>query len=243
MLRLSDGRNFGRTLTGLALIVGPALLLIAAIIGSSIDADDAAERFAEIADNETAYVISVIVFLFASLTLLVASAGLLRLFRGRRVTLGQLAAGLLLLGSAATVGFYVFGAIEYEMATREGFDTAEFASFVDDSEEAGVFVPVFVIFLAGVVIGQILLGIAVWRTGVAPVAAALMIIAGAILTFAGGDDATFGIIAFAVVLAGLGWLGLSVLGMSDERWDAGAAAGEPGAAPPPPPPPPPPGPQ
>ncbi|MBW3607058.1 MAG: hypothetical protein KY463_01665, partial [Actinobacteria bacterium] len=129
MLKLSDGRNFARTYTALALILAPALMLIATMVGNGIDADETLERFRQIADNQTAYVLSGVLFLLGMLLLLGASVGLIHLFRGRGVTFGQLAASLHLLGSGAGVGFYVFGAIEYEMATREGVDR-ELARFV-----------------------------------------------------------------------------------------------------------------
>jgi hypothetical protein len=49
MLRLSDGRNFGRTLTGLCLIAAPVLLLIAAIVSPDVDDDNKAKELANIA--------------------------------------------------------------------------------------------------------------------------------------------------------------------------------------------------
>jgi hypothetical protein len=169
LLKLSDGRNFGRTFTGLALIVGPLLMLVATLLGLSVDAQTAAGRFSQIAVNQTAYVLSAILFLVGALFFLGASAGLLHAFRGHGVTLGQLAAGLLMLGTCDGTGFYVFGAIEYQMATTPGFSRPELARFIDASEEASILLPILILFLVGIVIGLIVLGIAAWRRGLIPI--------------------------------------------------------------------------
>lgn len=222
MPKLSDRRNFARTFTGLALILAPALMLIATIVGSAVDADEAAQRFQQIADNQTAYVLSGILFLLGALLLLGASVGLIRVFRDSGVTFGQFAASLLLIGSAAGLGFYLFGAIEYEMATREGVDSAELARFADQAEEAGIFIPFFVLFLVGIVLGLILLGIAAWRRGIVPVWGGLLIVASGVLTFV-AEGGALSIVSFVVLLAGLGWIGITLLRMSDDRWEAGPA--------------------
>ena len=59
MLRFSDGRNFARTFTGLALIVGPLLLLIAQIIQPDVDhggsVSDKLKELADVASHKGAY--------------------------------------------------------------------------------------------------------------------------------------------------------------------------------------------
>lgn len=223
MLKLSDRRNFARTYTGLALILAPALMLIATIVGNvvGVDADEAAERFRQIADNQTAYVLGTVLYLLGWLLLLGASVGLIFLFRGRGVTFGQLAASLLLVGSGAGVGSYVFAATEYEMATRAGVDRVQLVGFVDRAQGAGIFIPVFVLFAAGLVLGLILLGIAVWRRRIVPFWAGLLIVAAGILAFF-AEGGALAIVSRALLLAGLGWTGVTLLGMSDDQWEAGA---------------------
>ena len=112
MLRFSDARNFGRTLTGLALIVGPVLMLVSGIIGPDTDNDNKLKELNSVAAHKSAYIWSSVLFLLGALVLLAASVGIIHLFRGRRVTLGQIAGSLLLLGSAATTAFYAFTIVE-----------------------------------------------------------------------------------------------------------------------------------
>jgi hypothetical protein len=215
VLRLSDARNFGRTLTGLALIAGPLFLLIAQVLVPGEETDGAA-RLARIAENKAVYAVSAVLFLLGSLFLLAASVGLIRLFRASRVTLGQLAGALLLIGSAATVAFYTFGAVEYQMATQADINRAEAAKLLDGQEPA-LAIPILVLFVLGIVLGLILLAVAAWRTGILPLPGAAILAAAGILDFF-AEGGVIGIVAFAVTLIGLGWLGLVVLRISDEEW-------------------------
>ena len=110
MLRLSDERNFARTLAALSLVAGPFLLLLGTIVGPDTSGDGA-QRLAEIADNEARYVASGYLFLFGALLFVPGLIGLWRFLRGPQgVTLGQAAAGLYLLGVLATIAFFGFGA-------------------------------------------------------------------------------------------------------------------------------------
>jgi hypothetical protein len=216
MLRFSDGRNFARTFTGLALIVGPLLLLIAQIIQPDVDhggsTADKLKELADVASNKGAYLTAGIIFLFGGLITAAGAVGLIHFFRGRKVTLGQIASALVAMGAAASMVFYGYGSVEYEMVNHANLNRAQMAQLLHATNMPASGAPVFLMFLIGVVIGLILLGIACWRTKVVS------------------------IIGFVVLTAGLGTLGWSVLSSSDESWDApreqlaAARAGTPGEA-------------
>lgn len=219
MLRFSDARNFGRTLTGLLLIAGPLLMLIAQIAAPDTDNDDKAKELASIAAHKGAYAATALAFLLGSLCILGGAIGLIHLFRGRGVGLGQVAASLLVLGACAPVAFYTFSALEYEMATRAGLDRAQMAVLLHKADSMSLQLPIFVMFLAGIVVGLVLLGIAAWRRGVVPRWAAVMILIAGPLSF-GSDGKALEIVSFVVLAVGLGSLGWAALQMSDEEWDA-----------------------
>jgi hypothetical protein len=82
-----------------------------------------------------------------------------------------------------------------------------------------VIVPLIVMFVAGAVIGVVLIGIASWRTRVVPVWAAVVIIIAGPINFLGQGHAAQ-IISNAVLLVGLGTLGVTALRMSDEQWNS-----------------------
>jgi hypothetical protein len=223
MLRFSDARNFGRTFTGLLLIAGPLLMLLAQIAAPDIDNDDKARELASLAANKGAFAATAIVFLIGALCILGGAIGLIHLFRGRRVGLGQVAASLLVLGATASAGWYTFMALEYEMATLAGLDRAQMAQFLHKVDNVSLELPLLLMSLAGLVVGLVLLGIAAWRRGVVPRwAAAIIVVAGPLNFFSEGK--ALEIVSFAVLLVGLGSLGWAALQMSDEEWDAPRAA-------------------
>ena len=52
MLKFSDARNFGRTFTGLALIAGPLVFLIAQIVSPDVDNDNKLTELNDIAAHK-----------------------------------------------------------------------------------------------------------------------------------------------------------------------------------------------
>ena len=230
MLRLSDERNFARTLAGLSLIVAPLLLLLAVLIGPDLSTDPA-ERLADIADNEARYIAGGYLFLVAAWVFVPGLIGLWRLFRGPRVTLGQIGAGLLLLGVITTIAFFGFGAYEYEAAQPE-LDPAQMAQLADNVDESGVTTPLFIItFVLGLGIGSLIVAWSLWRREVVPPLAPAAIVAATILGFLSEDSVVLGAIGFAFLLLGFGWVGLKLLSMSDDEWDHLGRAPSPAAPP------------
>ena len=223
MLRFSDGRNFARTFTGLALIIGPLLLLIAQIIQPDIDhggsVSDKLKELADVASHKGAYLTGGILFLFAGLITSAGAVGLIHFFRGRKVTLGQVSSALVAMGAAASMVFYGYGSVEYEMVNHSNLNRGQMAQLLHATNMPASGVPVFLMFLIGVVVGLILLGIACWRSRVVPVWASVLIIAAGILAFF-GPSKVVSIISFIVLTAGLGTLGWTILNSSDESWDA-----------------------
>jgi hypothetical protein len=229
LLRISDGRNFGRTLTGLLLIAGPLLYLAGAIVSPDTDSDNKVKELAKVAEHKSAYLIGGLLFFVAALVTILSMVGVIHLFRGRRVTLGQVAASLLLIGNTAIVGFYAFTTVEYEMVNQSGLDRAEMAKLLDKADSAASGAPFFVLFLVGIVLGLLLLAFATWRRKIAPVWVPIAIVLTAVVGFVGNSKALV-IVSFVFLLIGFGGLALKLLGMSDEEWDAPR-----GTAPPPPP--------
>jgi len=219
LLKVSDGRNFGRTLTGLCLIGGPLLFLIAVIVQPNVDDSDKVKELANVAANESSFVTAGIVFFLGSLVLMGAGIGVIHLFRSRGLGLGQVAGALLTLGSAATIGWYALGAVEYEMVNQSGLDRAQMAQLLDKSYEANSLAPILIVFAVGIVLGTILLAVAAWRRRLVPVWAAVAIAVAGLLSF-GGESKGVSIVSFVILLVGLGKLGVTVLGMTDEEWDA-----------------------
>lgn len=220
MLKFSDSRNFGRTLTGLLLFVAPAVMLIASAIAPNTDHKNKIQELNAIAAHKGTYLLSGVLFLIGGLLILAMGIGIMRLFRGDGgVTAGQVSGALLVLGGTVPMAWYALGIAEYEMATRSGLDKQALATFLHKADNAGGLVPIFILFLIGVIIGTILLAIANWRTRFAPVWASVAILVGGVVG-ALGDSKAISVITFAILLAGLGAIGARVLAMSDAEWDS-----------------------
>ena len=93
MLKLSDSRNFARTLAGLGLILAPLAFLVATLVSPAWE-EETGEYLNELAGNEGAHVASGLLFLLGALLFVAGMLGLIRLLRGRGVTLGQVGAAL-----------------------------------------------------------------------------------------------------------------------------------------------------
>jgi hypothetical protein len=221
VLRFSDARNFGRTLTGLLLFAGPGLFLIATVIQPKTDYDNKLRELNAIAAHKGMYLFSGILFLIGGLLFVAVGPGLMRLFRGPRgVTAGQVGGALLMIGGTITAGWYALGAVEYEMVNQTGLDRQALATFLHKTNSGpSSILPLVIVFMVGIVIGSILLAVANWRTRVAPAWASVAIVVGGILAAVGNSD-LITIISSAVLLVGFGAIGVSVLSMSDEEWDS-----------------------
>lgn len=220
MLRFSDARSFGRTLTGLLLFVAPAVLLISTIISPNTDHKNKVQELNAVAAHKGTYLLSGVLFLVGGLLIIAMGIGIMRLFRGDGgVTAGQVSGALLVLGGTVTMGWYALGVAEYEMVNEKGLDRQALAAFLHKADNAGALAPLFILFLIGIVLGTILLAVANWRTRVAPVWASVAILLGGVVGALGNGQA-ISIVTFVVLLVGLGALGARVLAMSDDEWEA-----------------------
>lgn len=232
MLRFSDARNFGRTATGLLLIVGPLLLIVGNFVGPSTpDGDSIHDKIKElniVAAHKGSFVAGNLIFVVALLCLMLAAVGLLKYFKGPRgVTLGQVSGVLLALGSTVGLGWYALGSLELSMVQHhsEAILNTEntrlvYANLIHATGNSGPLALLFILFIVGVVIGQIVLGIATIRTRVAPIWVGILLIVSGVGTFVGGNSTTGQIITGIITLVALGTLGVRALQMSDEEWDA-----------------------
>ena len=235
MLNFSDSRNFTRTLAAVSLIVTPLMLLAAAIIGPDLG-DNYTEELEAIADNDAAFVISGVLFLFAPLVFVPGMMGVIRLLRRRGVTLGQVGAALIMFGALLTMAFYGWGVVEHTAATESGFDRTEMARLFDKTEDSAVGIPIWLGgFIIGLVIGSILLAIGLWRTGVVPVWSPIALVLSTVVSFF-SEEKWIVAVSFALLFVALWPLAQKLLSITDDEWENWHLPEQSAAAPPPPPP-------
>jgi len=215
MLRLSDSRNFGRTLAGLALIVAPILFLLSSVVDPAW-ADDTAEYLDEVAADKGLYLLAGILGFAAGLLLIPGLLGVIHLLRQKRVTLGQIGAALVILGALAIASSYVVTVFEIK-ATGDEFDRAQMVELLESTEESGEAAPVFVLFF-GLILGSLLLAIGLYRQRAVPVWVPILLVLGNVLNFA-GEDQIVSIVSSVVLAGALIPIGLKILSVSDDDWD------------------------
>lgn len=241
MLRFSDSRSFRRTLAAIGLIAGPLLFTIETLLDPAW-ASDSAEYLTEVADNKGRYIGAGAVGTIGSLLFIPGLLGVMRLFRGRSITLGQIAAGLLtvgVIGLTAGLAFNGFDVILAEHADRAGA-----VEIYDELEENGAVIAYFVFFFfIGIVLGSILLAIALFRRRIVPIWSPILLVVAMVVGFlAGEESAIVNAIGTLVLAAALTPLAMLIWGLSDDEWERwelpleGAGAREPATPPPPPPP-------
>jgi hypothetical protein len=245
MLRFSDSRNFSRTLAAIGLLAGPLLFCIESLLDPAW-ASDSAEYLAEVADDKGRYIAAGAAGTIGSLLLIPGMLGVMRLFRGRSITLGQIGAGLIAMGAIGLTGILAFNGFDIILADHA--DRAAAVEIYDQGDENGALLAYFLFFFfIGIVLGSILLAIALFRRRIVPIwSPILLVVAILVGFFASEESAIVNAISFLILAAALFPLAMLIWGLSDDEWerwelpleDARAAGA---AAPPPPPPPPPPG--
>lgn len=198
-----------------SLIVAPALLLLANAIDPGAS-DQAAARLPEIAAHPGRYIAAAYLLLVAAWAFVPGLIGLWSVFRGPRLTAGQVGSGLLLIGTVTTIAFIGFGLYEYEAATS-GLDPGQMARLADNAEQSAVAIPLLIVFLFGVVGGSLIVAGSLWRRRIVPVWSPAAIAAGTILNLV-ADGTAMSALAYALQFAGFGSVGLRLLSTPRGAW-------------------------
>jgi hypothetical protein len=145
--------------------------------------------------------------------------GMLHLLRRRSVVLGHVAGVLAIWGWVTLPG--LLSVDFYDLSLGQAADREEAVAIISArvAEYPGAAVlgfPVLVGFLS-----LVLLCVALWRAKFAPAWVPVVLLAWFAVTFVAPPAAVPFIIGFGLMSAALGYVGLKMLGMSDEEWEHG----------------------
>ena len=234
MLKLSDPRNFRRTAAGLALIIGPLLLLVGSAI-TTTGGDNTSEYLGKVADNRGGEEVSAVLSILGFALLIPGIIGALNLLRGRGVVLGHIGGTLSILGLACFPALIATSFVDVA-ATEPGAAPQVYVDIIERVEDQAGAIIIVAIALLGTLIGFILLAVALFRARTVPVWVGPLIILGLLVTFPSESRALM-VIGNVLLLAGFGAIGWQLLQQSDEEWDRpgleggdGATAGPPAGA-------------
>jgi hypothetical protein len=211
-----DSRRFGRTLAAVGLVLGPLLFLLDAAIDPAWAEGDAA-YLAEVAASRTTYITAEVASTVGSLLLIAGMIGVMRLMRGSRVTLGQVAAGIVAIGFVGLTGSIAFSVFDLAMA---GFDDRQ--AMVDlrgELQDSGPYRAFWFIFSAVATVGGlVLLAIALLlRPVVSRWVPALILVAAVIWYFGGSEQVPYAT-AWLLLTIAFAPLGARVWSLGDAAW-------------------------
>ena len=234
-MNISSASSFRRTGAGLCLLIGPALLLAASIADpAGGDGGDTGKALRSIVDDPDRTQISLALWMYGFALTALGIIGAVHVIRGRGVTLANIGGALALFGMIMFAALTALTLDDLNAADKLGVGTAEKLS--DDRADYWVGALVLIPALVGTLVGFILLGAAIIRSGVAHMAAGVLIIVGILMVPLSEQSKVFNILANLLLLAGWGLVGLKLLTIKDAQWEGREPleSGPPAAAAPPP---------
>jgi hypothetical protein len=196
----------GRRVTACCLLLAPLCEVVEGLLSPLTNQSTSAD-LAAIDAHQAAFAASTLVGLLGTLLYVPAFLGLLShtVTRTRRVSL--VAAGFLVAAELGFAGVRMGSGVELQVV-RDGL--VHPATLVDHGFASPVVAATMVLFLAGLAVGVVLLGFAVWRSGLSR-AAAVWLWAFPVVTLA--DDLHWANVATHTAhLVALGWVGWRLLG-------------------------------
>lgn len=216
MLRFSDSRNFSRTLAGIGLIAGPVLFVIATLLDPAWG-DDHAAYLQDVDEASGRYAVSGLLWTLGSLLFIAGTIGLIKLLRGRGVSLGQIGAGLITIGLIGLTAVLAFNAFDIAMADAD--NRQAMVELSESLEDSGLLMGYFFgFFLGGIVLGSILLAIALFRRRIVPIWSPILLLVSVVVGFI-AESNVLSAISFALLLAAMAPLAMRMLALSDADWE------------------------
>jgi hypothetical protein len=214
----SDSHHFRKMIAGCCMVLAPLAVLVSFIFSPPIHTD-AGKQMAAFAGHPDKVLFSGLMTLVAITLAVGATLGLMHMLRERGAGYGNVGGGLALVGfmaSAAQAGLYLFA---WELA-RDGVQAGDITAWHGVTHDAGIVIPLLVVGLLATV-GFIILAAGLYRAKAVNwwMAATIALGALGIALATPLESIGVGIVAGALLLAGLGSLGMLVLRETDADWE------------------------
>jgi hypothetical protein len=228
-MALSDSRRVSRIGLGACMIAAPVLFTLGDIVDHSVNSDNDTKYVAQVAAHHKAHWLAGLFMLLGAMALLGAVIGIGHLVRTRKPALANVAGPLAAVGSMAMVGWAVI-TMGVDPALARNPNRAAMVSLYHDAQGSADLAPNIILMLL-FLLGVIALCVGLYRTRAVPRTLAVILGLAMVALFAANDGGAQWI-ASALFLVGMGGIGLTVLGRSDEEWETGSMpAMEPPATP------------
>ena len=214
----SDSQHFRKTLAGACMVLAPLLFVVAFVVSPRLETS-AGKQLAVAADNLDRYYIANLIGMVGLILVVPAVLGLMHMLRERRPQYGAIGGGLTMIGILMSLVGCGVGFVVWQMAT-DGVQPADVTALHGVMHATGSVVPLYIVPLVGIV-GVVALGAGLYLARVVDWWMALFFAAGVVcinIAFPAGILA-LGIVGAALMLVGLGSMGLMVLSESDAEWE------------------------
>jgi hypothetical protein len=215
---LSDSHHFRKLVAGVCMVVAPILALVSFVISPQFETE-AAAQLGRAADDLDRYYASNLIGMITLVLLVPAVLGLMHMLRERRAAYGHVGGALALIGVFASMVSIGIGFAVWRMA-HGGVTPAEVGVLDDLNNVAGVVLPVYILGF-GVGLGFIVLAAGLYLAKAVDWWMAALVALGPVLiniSFVAGELA-FAIVGAALLVVGLGSVGLMVLRETDADWE------------------------
>lgn len=225
---MSTTARFRRIAGAASLVLGPLLLTIGfAVLPWHPNDETELESLTTTASHLTATQIGDLLAFLGILLMVPATLAVMRAVDRRAPVLG-------LVGGVLSIAGFVAGMIavvndQVVIALADEADLRPAAAAALDSSPAWVLNVVLVVFLAGMMIGGIVLGVALLRAKVVPTWAAVAVLAAPLVSLAAHivDVKAIDVVSGLMTTAAYALLAQRLLVTDDAAWDAGEVAGAP----------------
>ena len=226
MLKIKDSVEFSRTSAALSLIVAALCFLTANLVDPAW-APGARAYLDEIAAAPNRYQASAVLNALGASAGVFGLVGALHLLRGRRVTLGQLGAGLIIVCWVLDGAHWLINLVETAGAQDDPNRALKLLTTASQSPWAAL---VDIAAVGGLIVGPVLLAVGLWRRRATPNWVPVTLLLYTAVTFIPGGAPPAGtyqwrtssqalaIASAALLAAALVGLALRILSLPDEAW-------------------------
>jgi hypothetical protein len=202
-------------LKGLALLIGPGLILLGDLVEPNVDWEDQGAVLDSLAADTGRHRLAIVLFYLGFLLLIPGAIAAARYFRRERPGLSLAATLLAPLVPILITGFIMFGMVQ-EAFVDPAADRAEMVALMERMEEVALFPFVFGVMMVGL-LGMLLLAIGLWRSKTVPIwVPALIVVGFVVVWFAPGDVPVLTALGNVILWAGFGAIGLKILSEARE---------------------------
>ena len=214
----SDSQHLRKTVAGASMVLGPLLLLIAFVASPRLETEAAAQLRVAAEHVDRFYLVNLMAMVGVAL-MVPAVLGLMHMVRERRPVHGAIGGGLSVLGLLATMASFGIAFAIWQMAS-DGVAATDVALLDSLMDTAGIVIPITAVGFLGC-LGFVVLMLGMYRGHVVDWWMALCAAAGVVLinvAFPAGVLA-LAILGSALLVVGLGSIGVMVVRESDADWE------------------------